>query len=246
MKKQIDINADMGESFGVYKYGADSELMPYITSANIACGFHGGDPHVMRETVQLATSYGVRIGAHVGFPDKLGFGRREINVTPQEVYDYVLYQLGALDGFLKANNTIMSHMKLHGALYMMACSSKALSQAAVQAVADYNPHLDIYALPSSELAVCSEEAGLKVMNEYFADRPYTNGQVKMFNWDLSEIGSPQKISETIVRLLEKQLTTESANTKIDTICVHSDTPNAALIAKCIHQALQKEERLISL
>lgn len=241
MKKQIDLNCDMGESFGVYKYGADAEIMPYIRSANVACGFHGGDPHVMRETVQLAASYGVRVGAHIGLPDKLGFGRREINVTPQEVYDYVLYQLGALDGFLKAANMTMSHMKLHGALYMMACSNKALSEAAVQATAAFNPQLEVYALPFSELANCAEKAGLPVMNEFFADRPYENKEVKMFGWSLEEIGSPQTISESLVHLLEN----EQDAKQIDTICVHSDTPRAAAIVKAIHDVLQKENGLVS-
>lgn len=246
MRKRIDINSDMGESFGAYRHGADTELIPYITSANVACGFHGGDPHVMRETVQLASSYGVRIGAHIGFPDKLGFGRREISVTPQEVYDYVLYQLGALDGFLKASKLTMSHMKLHGALYMMACSSRALSEAAVKAVLDYNPQLDIYGLPSSELISCSKKAGLNVMNEYFADRPYENDQVKMFNWNLNEIEGPMEIAGKIIRLLDQQSTGSKSNLEFDTICIHSDTPDSALIAKCIYENLQKTEQLVSL
>lgn len=235
MQKNIDINCDLGESFGLYRYGADKEVMPLIRSANVACGFHAGDPHVIRETVELASSYGVRIGAHIGFPDRLGFGRREIKVAPQDVYDYIIYQLGALDGFLKIAGVPMSHIKLHGALYMMACEHRDISIETVRAVKDYNPNLEIYALPYSELAKQGNLEGLKVVNEFFADRPYDKSGVKMFGWTLGEIGSPNKIADNVLNVLEEDLVNGK---EIDTICVHGDTPNAPSILAVIREKLE--------
>jgi len=236
LERKIDINCDLGESFGLYRYGADQEVMPLISSANVACGFHAGDPHVIRETVDLAVSCGVRIGAHIGFPDRLGFGRREIKVTPQEVYDYIIYQLGALDGFLKIANVTMSHIKLHGALYMMACEHKEISRETVRAVKEYNPKLEIYALPHSELAKQGKQEGLKVVNEFFADRPYNKKGVKMFDWSLEEIGSPTKVADNVLNVLEQDLV---KGKQIDTICVHGDTPNAPSILSAIRENLME-------
>jgi UPF0271 protein len=229
MEKIIDLNCDMGESFGLYKYGADTELMPLISSANIATGFHAGDPHVMRESVALAAHYGVRIGAHVGLPDRLGFGRREMNVKAQEIYDYVLYQLGALDGFLKAAGLTMSHIKPHGAWYMMAAEKREVSEATVKAVLAYNPHLDIYTLPDSELYKSAKEAKLNVVSEYFADRPYHDKKVKMFGWTLEEIGQPGEIAKRALEVVE--------DGTIETVCVHSDTPGSSAIMKAVRETL---------
>lgn len=234
VRRNIDINCDLGESFGLYRYGADQEVMPLISSANVACGFHAGDPHVIRETVELASSYGVRIGAHIGFPDRLGFGRREIKVAPQEVYDYIIYQLGALDGFLRVTGVPMSHIKLHGALYMMACKHQDISTETVRAVKDYNRELEIYALPHSELAKQVKQEGLKLVNEFFADRPYDEKGVKMFGWTLDEIGSPEKMANNVLNVLEQDLVTGK---KIDTICVHGDTPNAPGILTAIREKI---------
>ncbi|MGI8387254.1 LamB/YcsF family protein [Robertmurraya sp. P23] len=232
----IDLNCDMGESFGLYKYGADEELMPLISSANIACGFHAGDPHVMRESVELATQYGVRVGAHVGLPDRLGFGRREMKVKPQEIYDYTLYQLGALAGFLQKSNTSLSHIKPHGALYMMTSENRELAEVTVEAVLDFNREIEIYTLPNSELYYAAKEAKLNVVSEYFADRPYVNNYVKMFGWTLEEIGQPNTMAKRALRLLEES--------PVETICVHSDTPNAPAIMRSVREALLENGWLI--
>lgn len=232
MRKVIDINCDLGESFSVYHYGADRDVMPYISSANIACGFHAGDPHVMRETIELAIMNDVQIGAHIGFPDRLGFGRREIKVKPQDVYDYIIYQLGALDGFLKIKGVSMSHIKLHGALYMMACEQEEISIETIRAVKDYNPKLEIYALPHSVLAKQILKDGLRLANEFFADRPYNENGVKMFDWSMDEVGTPIDISNHVLKVLE-----QPRKVKINTICVHSDTPGAPIIIRAIRKNL---------
>jgi len=238
LKKQIDINCDLGESFGVYRYGADQQVMPLISSANVACGFHAGDPHVIRETIELAAAHNVLIGAHIGFPDKLGFGRREINAAPQEVYDYIIYQLGALDGFMKIAGLTMSHIKLHGALYMMACEKQEISKAAVKAVCDYNPDLEIYTLPNSEMSKNAAASGLRVVHEFFADRPYDHHGVRMFNWSLKEIGCPKEAAKRVLTALEQSVYSEySTNEHIHSICVHSDTPGAPEIIREVREAL---------
>ncbi|MDM5338693.1 5-oxoprolinase subunit PxpA [Fictibacillus enclensis] len=231
MKKEMDLNCDVGESFGIYRYGADEAMMPFISSANIACGFHAGDPHVIKKTIDLAASYGVRIGAHVGFPDRAGFGTREIKAEAQEVYDYIIYQLGALDGFLTIAGLSMSHIKLHGSLYMMASEQEDISCATIEAIQAYNPELDIYALPRSELSIRADQAGLRVMNEYYADRPYGKNGEKRFGWCEEEIGSPFEIAETVLKVLDQD------SYDLQTVCVHSDTPDAPHIMKLVHNTL---------
>lgn len=228
----MDLNCDMGESFGVYRYGADQEMMPLITSANIACGFHGGDPGVMRETVALAKKYGVRVGAHIGLPDRGGFGRRYIQMSPNEVYDLSLYQLGALDAFLRAEGMTMAHVKLHGALYMMTSDDPALSDAFTEAVYAFDPSLSVFTLPGCYTSTSAARLGIRVVNEYFADRPYSAGKVKMFGWTLQEIGSTVDIASRVAALLE-----DPDYADIGTICVHSDTAGAPAIMKAIRDRL---------
>lgn len=228
----MDLNCDMGESFGVYLYGADREMMPLITSANIACGFHGGDPSVMRETVALAKQYGVRVGAHIGLPDRGGFGRRYIHLPPKEVYDLSLYQLGSLDAFLRAEGMTMAHVKLHGALYMMACDDVALSDAFIEAVYAFNPSLSVFTLPGCDTSKSATRRGIRVVHEYFADRPYVDGKVKMFGWTLDEIGSSEDIASRVAALVEAPDFKD-----IGTVCVHSDTAGAPAIMKAIRERL---------
>ena len=166
----IDLNCDMGESFGAYTIGADVDVMRSISSANVACGYHGGDPAVMRRTVRLAREAGVSVGAHPGVPDLVGFGRREMRVTPQEVEDMVLYQVGALAGIAAAEGVRLRHVKAHGALYNMAARDRALADAIARAVRAFDPALVLFALPGSELLSAGEAAGLCVASEGFADR----------------------------------------------------------------------------
>jgi len=167
---RVDINCDMGESFGAYEIGADDEVLPHVTSANIACGFHGGDPVVMRKTVAAAAKHGVAVGAHPGLPDLVGFGRRAMQVTPDEVYDLLIYQIGALLGFARAADVPLRHVKPHGALYNMAAAQPALADAVARAVRDVDPKLVLFGLAGSHLLKAAERAGIPSASEAFADR----------------------------------------------------------------------------
>lgn len=222
-KKKIDINVDAGESFGVYHYGKDEALFPLVDSANIACGFHGGDPHQMRKTIQLAAANNVKVGAHVGFPDRLGFGRREMNVSPEEAYDYIVYQVGALQAFASLYNMPLHHLKLHGAFYMMAAEKEELAEAVVGALLTYQNRLTLYTLPDSVLSSKALKAEIPVALEYFVDRPYQNGKVKMFGWTPEELGTHETIKQRTAKAI--------ASGKYDSICIHSDTPGVEKIGK---------------
>ena len=169
---RIDLNADLGESFGAWPMGQDALLMPLISSANVACGFHAGDPGTMRATVRLARAHGVAVGAHPGFPDLGGFGRREMELRPQEVEDLVLYQVGALAAIARSEGVRLQHVKAHGALYNMACRDEALAEAIAKAVVAFDPTLVLFGLPGSALLQAGLDAGLPVAAEAFADRAY--------------------------------------------------------------------------
>lgn len=169
---RIDLNCDLGESYGAYKLGVDEEMLGRITSANVACGFHAGDPGVMRRTVQMALKHGVAVGAHPGLPDLIGFGRRNMDISPREAYDMVVYQIGALAAFVQSEGGRMQHVKPHGALYNMAAKSKELSEAIAEAVYKVDPELILFGLSGSELVRAGERIGLKTANEVFSDRTY--------------------------------------------------------------------------
>lgn len=228
----LDLNADMGESFGVYKYGEDDSLLDLVTSANIACGFHAGDPNTMLASVEKALARGVRIGAHVGLPDRLGFGRRYMAITRQDAYSYTVFQLSALDGFVRVSGGKMAHVKPHGALYMMACADNAVADGIVQAVAEYDSALAIYALPNSVLADSAHQGGLDVYPEFFADRPYKGTSVEMFGWTYDQIGGPTEAAQRVSAMLE-----DPAFDAVRTVCVHSDTQGAPEIAKMVRGVL---------
>jgi len=242
-RRSVDFNADLGESFGLYRYGADEELLPLISSANVACGFHGGDPSVMRRTVALARRHGVMVGAHVGFPDLLGFGRRRLVASPAEVKDYVTYQIGALQAFLRAEGLPLHHVKPHGALYMMALEDDALAQAVVEATAAAGEDLQVYTIKGSATDAAAISLGLQVVAEYFADRGYhADGTVKMFNWTLQEAGgTPEAIGQRVLGVLQSGTVAAidggMARVAAQTVCVHSDTPGSPEIARAIRQAL---------
>ncbi|MBI4028403.1 MAG: 5-oxoprolinase subunit PxpA [Verrucomicrobia bacterium] len=245
MRKRIDLNCDMGESFGLYSYGADAEIIPHISSANIACGFHAGDPSVMRKTVRLALDHGVAIGAHVGFSDLRGFGRRLFGVCPSDLKDDVAYQIGALAAFARAAGASLHHVKPHGALYMMAIEERKLSRAMVEAALEFDEDLMIYAIRGSETDHEATRLGLRVVPEFFADRGYhSSGKVKMFDWKISEAGGlPQAIGKRVVRLLREgsvaSIEGEDVSVQAETVCVHSDTPGSSRIAQAIRQALHR-------
>lgn len=239
--RRMDINADLGESFGAYRYGNDDELMPLITSANIACGFHAGDPASMREAVRSAIEHGVAIGAHVGLPDRLGFGRREIDISVADAYDYTLYQLAALDGFVRAAGARMRHVKPHGALYMMASKSPDLAEGISAAVRDFDPTLAMYVLPGSHAEHAAESAGLAVRREFFADRPYEGSDVVMFGWTYDQLGGEQGTASRVAAMLGNR-----AFGSVETICVHSDTDEAPELVRAVRSALRHRQVAVGL
>jgi UPF0271 protein len=233
LRRQIDLNCDLGESFGPYVMGADAEVMPLITSANVACGFHAGDPSVMRRTVRLAKQHGVSVGAHPGFRDLVGFGRRELKCSPDEIYADVLYQIGALAAVCRAEGVRLHHVKPHGALYNMACAHREMARAVTAAVADFDRSLVLFALPGSELHRAGLEAGLRVACEAFADRRYNE------DGSLVPRGLPGAVLEDEAEA-EAQVCRMVLSGKADTICVHGDNPRAIAFIRRIRQRLLAE------
>jgi UPF0271 protein len=247
MPASVDLNADLGESFGLYRYGADDELLPLVSSANIACGFHAGDPSVIRRSVALAQQYGVAVGAHVGFPDLLGFGRRRLLATPAQVQDYTTYQIGALQGFLHAAGLSLHHVKPHGALYMMSLEDDALARAIGEATVAAGEGLQFYTIQGTAMSATATKLGLQVVAELFADRGYhADGSVKMFDWSLEEAGgTAEAIGQRVVTAVRQGTVPTigggEARVAAQTVCVHSDTPGAPAIARAIRQALAAAE-----
>lgn len=246
----VDLNCDLGESFGRFKLGEQEELLKYVTSANIACGFHSGDPTVMRETVKLAIQYGVKIGAHPGLPDLNGFGRREMAITPQEGYDMVVYQIGALQGFLSTFNEKMQHVKPHGALYNMAAKDKALAEAIAQAVYDVSPSLILFGLANSELTKAGEKIGLKTAHEFFADRTYqADGSLtSRSQLDALLTDREQSVAQVVKAVKEGKVRTQQ-QTDIDvhahTVCIHGDGEHAVAFTKYLSETLTQHDITIS-
>lgn len=242
---QVDLNCDLGESFGRYKLGEQEEILKYVTSANIACGFHGGDPSVMRETVKMAISNGVKIGAHPGLPDLNGFGRREMAITPQEGYDMVVYQIGALQGFLMTFNEKMQHVKPHGALYNMAAKDPKLAEAIAQAVYDVSPSLILFGLAGSELTKAGERIGLRTAHEVFADRTYqADGSLTSRSQKDAMITDQEQSVAQIVKMVTEGKVISQQKTEVslraDTICIHGDGAHALAFAKYINETLDKK------
>lgn len=243
---QVDLNCDMGESFGTYKMGTDEEILKFITSANIACGFHAGDPATMRQTVKLALEKGVAIGAHPGLPDLTGFGRRNMDISSQEAYDMVVYQIGALDGFLRAEGGKMQHVKPHGALYNMAAKSKELSEAIAEGVYKINPELILFGLSGSELVKAGEKAGLRTASEVFADRTYQkDGSLTPRRQQDAMITDDQKAIAQVIRMVKegKVLSQQGEDISIqaDTVCIHGDGLHALSFARSIKELLNLSE-----
>jgi UPF0271 protein len=229
---RIDLNCDMGESFGAYRIGDDEAVMPNITSANIACGFHGGDPSVLRRTLRLAREAGVAVGAHPGFPDLVGFGRRELHASPAEVEDFVIYQVAALAGMAAAEGVRLQHVKAHGALYNMAAKDAALAAAIARGVKAFDLSLILFGLPRSPLLEEGRAAGLRVAAEIFADRAYeADGSLASRRKPGSVIHDPQKVVDRAIRMVRERSVVAVDGTAVpleaDTICVHGDTPGAA-------------------
>jgi UPF0271 protein len=238
----MDLNCDIGESYGAWKMGADAEVMPWITSANIACGFHAGDFSTMQQTVALALRHGVAVGAHVSLPDLQGFGRRELRVTPDEAYAMTLYQIGALDAFARAAGTRVAHVKPHGALYNMAAKDALLSAAIARAVRAFDPRLILVGLAGSELPKAGAAAGLRIAHEAFADRRYeTDGSLTPRREADAVIHDVAAAVAQAVQIATKgNVQTRDGSTlqiHADSICVHGDRADAAVFARRLREAL---------
>lgn len=240
--KSLDLNCDMGEGFGVYKVGDDEQLLRYVTSANVACGFHAGDPGTMAKTVRLAVAAGVSVGAHPSLADLQGFGRREMAVSPAEVYDAVAYQLGALKAIAKAAGTSVRHVKTHGALYNMAAKNEQLSEAISRAVKDVDRSLLFYA-PAGTLSVTvARDVGLRVLCEVFGDRTYQDdGTITPRKLPRAMITSLDESVVQVKNMLQdgfvRSLSGREVPIEADTLCIHGDQPGAVSFARGLRQAL---------
>ena len=239
---QVDLNSDLGESFGPWQMGQDEALMSSITSANVACGFHAGDPSVMRQTIALAKQHGVAVGAHPGFPDLIGFGRREIQASPREVEDYVLYQISALAGMAATQSVRLQHVKAHGALYNQACRDASLAEAIARAVAAFDSSLILLGLPGSALLRAGQQAGLRVAAEVFADRAYdADGSLTSRRKPGAVLHDAAQVVDRAIRMArDRQVTAidgSAVRLDVDTICLHGDTPGSAELARQVKQGL---------
>jgi 5-oxoprolinase (ATP-hydrolysing) subunit A len=240
---RVDLNADVGESFGAYSIGHDSALMKIITSANIAAGFHGGDPSVLRHTIRLAKSAGVAIGAHPGFPDLAGFGRRDMQVSAREAEDFVLYQIAAVAGVASAEGGRVQHVKPHGALFNMAARDQGLAAAIVRAVAAFDRHLILFGPPRSELVRAGQAAGLRVAAEGFADRAYEpEGSLVSRSKPGAVIHDVDAVVKRAVQIARDHeviaIDGSTVPLNVETICVHGDTEGADVLARRIREGLE--------
>ena len=233
--KQIDLNCDMGESFGMWPIGNDKALMNLISSANIACGFHAGDASIMRKTAELALKKYVAIGAHPAFPDLQGFGRRNMQLSPQEVYDICVYQIGAMFGTVRALSGKLHHVKPHGALYNMAAKDPNLAKAIAEATKAIHPDLILYGLSGSHLITEAEKIGLRTASEVFADRTYQNdGNLTPRTQSNAMIEDTKEAVNQVIMMIEKQcvISTDGKEVplKADTVCIHGDGIHAVAFA----------------
>lgn len=241
---RVDLNCDLGESYGSYKIGIDEEILKFVTSANIACGFHAGDPTVMSKTVRLALKNGVSIGAHPGLPDLVGFGRRNMDISPEDAYDMVVYQIGALNAFVKAEGGKMQHVKPHGSLYNMAAKDVLLAEAIAKAVHAVDSELILFGLSGSELIKAGEKAGLRTASEVFADRTYQQdgSLTPRSNKDAIITNSENAIKQVIKMVAEKKVLCQQGfdiPIKADTICIHGDSSHALAFAEEINKQLKE-------
>jgi UPF0271 protein len=237
--KKIDLNCDMGESFGAWKMGNDAGVMPFITSANIACGFHGGDPATIRQTVRLAVDHGVAVGAHPSLPDLMGFGRRTMRISPQDMYDLVVYQAGAVEAFARAAGAKLHHVKCHGALYNMAAVDEGLSESMAKAARDLGVML--YVLSNSITMKIAKSKNISVAGEVFADRGYSDdGTLAPRDKPGGMIEDKDESLKHALRMVEEGVVVSLSGKRIpvaaDTLCLHGDQPGAVEFASHIRKA----------
>ena len=237
----IDLNCDMGESFGAWKMGDDASIMPLISSANIACGFHGGDPSTIRITVRRAVDAGAAIGAHPSLPDLMGFGRRNMTITPAEMYDYILYQAGAVAAFARAAGARLHHVKAHGQLYNMAAIDVELAEAMARAVKDLGGGVQLYALSGSCMIAAAAKIGTPVIGEVFADRSYQDdGTLTPRSLPGAMIEDESRAVQQALGMIERQEVTSLAGKTLKltpgTLCLHGDQPGAVAFARALRGA----------
>lgn len=242
---QVDLNSDLGESYGAYTIGCDAEVIAQVTSVNIACGWHAGDPLVLDRTIGMAKEKGTAIGAHPGYPDLIGFGRRELKVTPAEEYAYVLYQLGAFAGFAKKHGMQIQHLKAHGAMYNMAGKDIALAEAVCRAVRDFDRDIILLGLAGSKLIEAAASLGLRYASEVFADRAYEeDGSLVNRKKPGAMIEDEEIAIARVVRMVKEgkveAITGRDIPVKADSICVHGDDPQALAFTTRIRETLLKE------
>ncbi|AWB34496.1 LamB/YcsF family protein [Orrella marina] len=244
MNLKLDLNCDMGESFGTWKMGHDRAIMPYVSSANIACGFHAGDPATMRETVACAIAHGVAIGAHPGLPDLQGFGRRFMQITEQEAYDMAVVQIGALAGVAASQGAKLNHVKAHGMLYNMAVKNQALARGLARAVHDVDPSLVFFGLAGTIMIDEAKALGLRTASEVFGDRSYqSDGSLTPRNLPGAMITDVSLSIEQVLRMVKEKIFIAQDGTQVpvqaDTLCLHGDQPDAVSFAQAIRNALKE-------
>jgi len=241
---RIDLNCDLGESFGIYSIGNDAEIMKYVTSVNIACGFHAGDPEIMDKTVKMALENGVAIGAHPGFDDLAGFGRREMKISSQALHALIIYQVGALKAFVESQGGKLQHVKPHGALYNMASRDDQMAMTIAKAVYSVDPKLILMGLAGSSLTRAGRTMGLKVAEEFFADRRYDE-QMKLVSRQVPNAvikDIPDSLDQCLDMIKNNQVVTINGNRKSvsgDTICIHGDNAHGIELAKKLRYMLQE-------
>jgi len=247
---RIDLNCDMGEGFGAWRMGDDLEILDYVTSANVACGFHAGDPATMHRTVEAALAKGVAVGAHPGLPDLQGFGRRTMALTPREAYDIVVYQVGALAGFARALGGALGHVKAHGALYNMAARDFQLSEAIAQAVRDVDRELVLFGLAGSETIRAAQSVGLRVAGEVFADRTYQDdGSLTPRSRPDAMIEDVETAVDQVKRMVNEGVVRSTSGNDVrvqaDTLCIHGDQPGALAFVKRIRAELERDGTVVA-
>ncbi len=240
---EIDLNSDLGEGFGPWKMGDDEALMQVISSANIACGYHAGDPVIMDATVRLAKRRGIDIGAHVGFPDLMGFGRRQIDAVPAEVAKYVIYQLGALAGIAKAAGCQLTHMSFHGAMGNMAAADIKLAEPLVRAVADFDPGLIISVSTGTAIETVADQLGMKVATTFLADRAYDDaGNLVSRKLPGAVIHNPEEVMRRVMQVLQDRMVTGHSGKllpmRVQSILLHGDTPGAVELARSVRRTIE--------
>jgi 5-oxoprolinase (ATP-hydrolysing) subunit A len=240
MNRAIEINCDMGEGYGRWRFAPDEEFMPYVSAANIACGFHAGDPRIIRRTVQAAVGQGLQIGAHVSLPDLLGFGRRRIAVSAEELQDYTLYQIGALKGFVEAEGSKLSHVKPHGVMYLMSLEDEELAEAVIAAVAEIDSSLPLYCFDKRHTELAARY-GVRLVQEGFVDLGYDDSGNLMIERE-KQAWDPALVSSRAIRLVREGKVATVSGRDLDispeSICLHGDAPNSVEVIRTVWQSLQ--------